>query len=99
MGYSQTEIAKCIGVHKSMISRELKRNSGQRGCRPKQVHRKAQERCAVNSICIQETAWTNMEEKPRLDWNPERAAGWLKTEKQTGCDLYSHLRCQKKRRK
>lgn len=28
MGHHQTEIAKCIGVHKSTVSRELKRNRG-----------------------------------------------------------------------
>lgn len=32
-GVSQTEIAKVLGVHKSTISRELKRNRGQRGYR------------------------------------------------------------------
>ena len=31
MGHSRTEIAENIGVHKSTISRELKRNRGQRG--------------------------------------------------------------------
>ena len=37
-GFSQTEIAKEIEVHKSTISRELSRNSGLRGYRPKQAH-------------------------------------------------------------
>jgi IS30 family transposase len=80
MGHSQTEIANCIGVHKSTISRELKRNRGQRGYRPKQAHRKAQERRAANSVCLQETAWAMVEKKLRLDWSPEQIAGWLKTE-------------------
>src|SRR5574343_1797242 len=30
-GYSQTHIAAVLGVHKSTISRELKRNTGKRG--------------------------------------------------------------------
>jgi IS30 family transposase len=34
-------IAVEIKVHASTISRELKRNQGQRGCRPKQAHEKA----------------------------------------------------------
>ena len=38
MGHNQTEIDNCIGVDKSTISRELKRNHGQRGYRPKQAH-------------------------------------------------------------
>jgi len=37
MGHNQTEIAECIGVDKSTISRELKHNQGQRGYRPKQA--------------------------------------------------------------
>ena len=30
-GYKQTEVADFIGVHKSTVSRELRRNSGLRG--------------------------------------------------------------------
>jgi len=37
-GYKQTEVADFIGVHKSTVSRELRRNSGLRGYRPKQGH-------------------------------------------------------------
>jgi IS30 family transposase len=42
--HSQTKIASVIGVNKSTISRELRRNRGKRGYRPKQAHRLAQER-------------------------------------------------------
>jgi len=35
MGHSQNAIAKVIGVNKSTISRELRRNRGKRGYRPK----------------------------------------------------------------
>ena len=38
MGHSQTEIADALGVHKSTISRELQRNHGKRGYRPKQAY-------------------------------------------------------------
>ena len=37
-GHSQNKIALLVEVHKSTISRELKRNTGQRGYRPKQAH-------------------------------------------------------------
>jgi IS30 family transposase len=37
MGHSQTQIANCIGVDKSTISRELSRNRGQRGCQKRQI--------------------------------------------------------------
>lgn len=37
-GLMQKSIALDIGVHPSTISRELKRNTGQRGYRPSQAH-------------------------------------------------------------
>ena len=37
-GHCQMEIANLLGVHKSTICRELRRNRGQRGYRPKQAH-------------------------------------------------------------
>jgi len=40
-GLCQTEIAETIGVHKSTISREIRRNRGRRGYRPKQAHQYA----------------------------------------------------------
>ncbi len=43
-GHNQTEIAKAIGVHKSTVSRELRRNLGKRGYRHKQAHAKAADR-------------------------------------------------------
>jgi IS30 family transposase len=38
-GHSQTDIAAIIGVNKSTISREMRRNRGRRGYQPKQAHR------------------------------------------------------------
>lgn len=38
-GLNQTEIAEIVAVHKSTISRELRRNIGLRGYRPKQANR------------------------------------------------------------
>lgn len=40
-GFSVSQIAKNIKRHKSTIYRELKRNTGKRGYRPKQAHTKA----------------------------------------------------------
>jgi IS30 family transposase len=42
--WSQLEIAAEIGVHPSTISRELARNRGERGYRPKQAQQLAEER-------------------------------------------------------
>jgi IS30 family transposase len=36
-GLNQTQIAQKIGVHKSTIAQEFKRNKNQRGWRPKQA--------------------------------------------------------------
>ena len=40
-GYSQQRIAACVGVHKSTISRELRRNIRLNGYRPAMAHRLA----------------------------------------------------------
>lgn len=44
VGHFQVEIAQLIGVDKSTISRELRRNHGRHGYRPNQDHRLALER-------------------------------------------------------
>jgi len=43
-GHNQTSIADAIGVHPSTVSRELKRNRGQRGYRGGQADRFADQR-------------------------------------------------------
>ncbi|MBS3752370.1 MAG: IS30 family transposase [Anaerolineales bacterium] len=76
-GKTQTEIAEAIGVHKSTISRELKRNKGKRGYRPKQAHRKATSRRKQNQKRIQPQTWSWIEEKIREDWSPEQITLWM----------------------
>ena len=44
LGFTQSKIAVTINVSTSTISRELKRNTGKRGYRPKQAHEKCIER-------------------------------------------------------
>ena len=88
MGHDQTEITKCLGVNKSTISRELSRNQGQRGYRPKQAHKKALKRRAGKAQKrIKAETWDQVEEKLRLDWSPEQISGWLKKNNQ---DSVSH---------
>jgi IS30 family transposase len=77
MGHKQMEIANCIGVHKSTISRELKRNHGQRGYRPKQAQRLALSRRRKGRCRIQAETWVLIEGKICLDWSPEQISGWL----------------------
>jgi IS30 family transposase len=76
--HNQTEIAHTIGVHKSTISRELKRNPGQRGYRPKQAHYKSQKRRKWDRRRIKSQSWAWIEEKVRQDWSPEQISLWMK---------------------
>ena len=77
MGHQQNQIAKCIGVDKSTISRELSRNRGQRGYRPKQAHDLAMSRRRKGWSRIQTESWALIETKIRMDWSPEQISGWL----------------------
>ena len=78
MDHNQVEIAKCLGVHKSTISRELRRNKGLRGYRPKQAHQKAMSRKNHSRNHIMLETWAVIEAKIRLEWSPEQVSDWLK---------------------
>ena len=78
MGHNRTEIARCLGVHKATISRELRRNRGQRGYRPTQAHQMALSRRKKAKPLIGKDTWKRVEEYLCEDWSPEQIAGWLK---------------------
>ena len=78
MEHNQVEIAECLGVHKSTISRELRRNKGLRGYRPKQAHQKAMSRKNHSRNKILPATWVVIEAKIRLEWSPEQVSDWLK---------------------
>lgn len=81
-GHSKTEIAGLLKRNKSTIGRELKRNRGLRGYRPKQAQsmtdnrrkKKVQARIATE-------VWVWVERLFREDWSPEQISGWLTIEK------------------
>ncbi|MDO8753994.1 MAG: IS30 family transposase [Anaerolineales bacterium] len=79
MGHCPTEITKELEVHKSTISRELSRNAGERGYRPKQAVEKASQRRvnAPRQERILKETWKVVEEKLCQDWSPEQISGWL----------------------
>ena len=81
-GTSQKDIALILGVSPSTISRELERNTGKRGYRPKQAHIKAERRrqAAHKTIKMTFDVVTLIETKIRLDWSPEQVSGWLAKE-------------------
>lgn len=79
IGHNQTEISKELEVHRSTIGRELRRNTGERGYRPKQADEKACERRAnaAHKSRISGEIWEVVAEKLRQDWSPEQVSGWL----------------------
>ncbi len=77
-GHGQMEIADLVGMHKSTISRELQRNRGQRGYRPKQAHHFALAHRHRRRSRIQPQTWQLVAEKLRADWSPEQISGWLR---------------------
>ncbi len=81
IGQKQAVISRAIGVHKSTIQREMKRNAGLRGYRPKQAHELSLSRRKGKSKArIAPATWALVEEKLRQDWSSEQISGRLKQE-------------------
>lgn len=85
-GFTQTEMAQELAVDKSTISRELRRNSGQRGYRPKQAHllATARQQKRATATRITSCTWQRVEDCLRQQWSPEQVSGWLWHEHQLG---------------
>ena len=79
-GLCQTEIAETIGLHKSSISRELRRNQGRRGYRPKQAHQLAVARRDKAKSRITAEDWELIEGLVGLDWSPEQISDYCREE-------------------
>ncbi|MCP5346548.1 MAG: IS30 family transposase [Gammaproteobacteria bacterium] len=80
-GFDQTEIAMVLKRHKSTISREIRRNSGLRGYRPKQAQRLTDERKQSRVMPrISTSSWSTVVRLLREDWSPEKISLWLKEE-------------------
>ncbi len=71
-GHQQSEIARVLKRSESTISRELSRNCGKRGYRPKQAHDMAVERRAMNARTIEDATWQFAQEKLLQQWSPEQ---------------------------
>lgn len=101
-GFSQSHIARELAVDKSTICRELKRNRGQRGYRPKQAHGFAQGRCKAkeNATRITPQTWQQVEADLRKDWSPEQVSGALKAQGQPAPSherIYQYIYADKQR--
>lgn len=80
-GHSQTEIARILGRSKSTMGRELSRNKGLRGYRPRQAHQWAMaRRAAKHHRRLGEATWQRVERLLREDWSPEQISLWLRQE-------------------
>lgn len=94
-GHNQTQMASIIGVHKATVSRELFRNRGRRGYRPKQAQELATERQQVaRTRRIRPATWALIEALVRQEWSPEQISGRLKLEGQPTVSherIYQHI--------
>ena len=79
-GFTQSAIASEINVHKSTICRELQRNRGLKGYRPKQAHVKATNRRQGASKFVKLTPQIIplVNSLIRQDFSPEQVSGTLK---------------------
>ena len=98
-GLTQEVIAAQLNVHPSTISRELKRNTGLRGYRPKQAQRLAcARRAQAHSSRISRATWKSVDEMIEEDWSPEQISGHLKVSGASGVSpewIYHHIRKDK----
>ncbi|HEX9332188.1 MAG TPA: IS30 family transposase [Anaerolineales bacterium] len=78
--HSLSEIAAVLGVHKSSVSRELRRNRGKRGYRPQQAQELALGRSSKSVPRLTAKVWAVVEKLLRQDWSPEQISGRLKKE-------------------
>jgi IS30 family transposase len=79
-GHSQAEIARVLGRHKSTISRELRRNRGERDYRARLAHRLAtcrRQRCRHNARRLGAQQWRLIECLLKRQWSPQQIAGRL----------------------
>ncbi len=76
-GCSKSDIARKIGVDKSTVGRELRRNVSGRGYRPQFADKKAQTRKKMKAKPrISAQTWTEVEEKlVHEQWSPEQISG------------------------
>lgn len=81
-GWNQTQIADEIGVNKSTISREFRRNKGQRGWRPKQAQAMRDERrqACINGKQFTLNEWAEVDRLTRADLSPDQVSNRLELE-------------------
>jgi transposase, IS30 family len=84
-GLNQSEIADKLGFNKSTLSREMRRNRGGRGYRPKQAQKLAEERqeYRLRPRKMLPEMIRRIEAKLRLKWSPEQISNRFRVEGQS----------------
>ena len=97
-GHAKIEIAQLLGVHRSTITKELKRNAGRKGYRYLQAQEKACARRAAASGAprkMKPGLIREIEEKlTQEQWSPDQISGWLKRQGRAfvSCErIYRHI--------
>ena len=90
----QKQIAKALGVHPSTIFRELTRNAGRRGYRPKQAQQKALHRRYTSRKAVKMTPETIscIEHKICMQHSPEQISERMKCDPDWAGPIVSHER-------
>ena len=85
-GHNQSAIARLMNRHPATISRELCRNRGRRGYRPKQAHEfsLARMRARENGRRVSADTWAFAEARLGELWSPEQISGYLRANRQPG---------------
>lgn len=81
-GFNQSKIASDLNVHKSSISRELRRNKGQRGWRPLQAQEKstARRRSSTGASKFGPEHWLEVDRLVIQDFSPAQISGRMASE-------------------
>jgi len=97
-GWAKAEVARQIGVHRSTITKELKRNTGRKGYRYIQAQEKASARRVAASAAprkMKPGLVREIEEKlTQEQWSPDQISGWLRTQGQACVSrerIYRHI--------
>jgi transposase, IS30 family len=79
-GITISQMAIHLDRSESTLRREIKRNSGKKGYRPKQAQQLSQLRSlgSRNGPVIAPSVWLQVDELTRQDYSPEQIAGKLK---------------------
>ena len=98
--YSQTQIAELLERDKSTISRELRRNRGLKGYRPRQAHNLAlRRRYDKAQPRIGNPVWQLVEALIRDEWSPEQIVGRVEMEQGVSIShewIYQHVYTDKR---